>query len=375
MKRIAVNTRFLLKDKLEGIGWFTHETLSRIVKAHPKVEFHFLFDRKYDESFIYADNVVPHVMQPPARHPFLWYAWFELSVKKKLKEIQPDVFLSTDGYGCLGTDIPQNIVIHDLAFEHNPEDLSKLIEKYYRYYTPKFADKASRITTVSQFSKKDIVERYGVDENKVSVVYNGVNEKYKSLVPAEVQKVREAYSGGEPYFLFIGALHPRKNIVRLLQAFDKFKDETGLTHKLVLVGRKGWGTKDIEEAFNHMKHQSDVVQTGRLSSDELANVLGGAFAMTYVPYLEGFGIPIIEGQKVGVPVITSNRTSMPEVGGKESSVLVDPFSVESIKEGMKIVATDEAKYDDLVLKGTQNASLYSWDRTAQLLWQSIVETV
>ena len=123
-----------------------------------------------------------------------------------------------------------------------------------------------------------------------------------------------------------------------------------------------------------MKNKESVVQIGRLSSDDLAKVLGGAFALTYVPYLEGFGIPIIEGQKVGVPVITSNRTSMPEVGGIDSAVLVDPFSVDSIKDGMKLVATNQAKYDDLILKGTQNAAQYSWERTAQLLWKSILET-
>ena len=96
--KIAINTRFLLKDKLEGIGWFTYEAVKRMVLAHPEHEFHFLFDRKYAEEFIFAKNVTPHVLFPPARHPFLWYAWFEYAVPRALKKIKPDVFLSTDGY-------------------------------------------------------------------------------------------------------------------------------------------------------------------------------------------------------------------------------------------------------------------------------------
>ena len=93
-RKIAVNTRFLIKNKLEGIGWFTYETLLRLTTAHPDTEFHFFFDRPYDSSFIFAKNVVPHVLFPPARHPFLWYLWFEWAVYRKLNEIKPDLFFS-----------------------------------------------------------------------------------------------------------------------------------------------------------------------------------------------------------------------------------------------------------------------------------------
>ncbi len=374
MKKVAVNTRFLLKDKLEGIGWFTHEILKRLVLSHPEIEFHFLFDRAYDESFIYADNVIPHVLFPPARHPFLWYWWFEYSVSNVLIKINPDVFLSTDGYACLSTDIPQNTVIHDLAFEHYPKDLDYLKRKYYTYYTPKFANKATRITTVSEFTKSDIVDKYQIDANKIDVVYNGINTKYTPLSLNEIKGIRETYSDGEPYFLFIGALHPRKNIVRLLKAFDKLK-ALGYPHKMLLVGRMGWGTDEISQTFDELKHKEDIIRTGRLSETELAKVLGAAFAMTYVPYLEGFGIPIIEAQTVGVPVITSDCTSMPEVAGKGSAVLVNPFDVDSIYKGMKRLVEDKGFYQKIKHLGLDNVKRFSWNKTADLLWSSLLKTV
>ena len=109
-KTIAVNTRFLIKNKLEGIGLFTYESLKRITQTHSEIDFYFLFDRKFDTEFIFGDNVKPIVLFPPARHPFLWYWWFEFSVANWLNKNKPDLFLSTDGYACLGTETPQVLV-------------------------------------------------------------------------------------------------------------------------------------------------------------------------------------------------------------------------------------------------------------------------
>ena len=151
--KIAVNTRFLIKNKLEGIGWFTYESLKRITRQHPEHEFVFLFDRPYAEEFIFSDNVTGRVLFPPARHPLLWYWWFEYSVTAALKQIKPDIFLSTDGYLSLACQVPQVIVMHDLAFEHFPDHVNALTARYYRHFTPKFAKKANRIATVSEYSK------------------------------------------------------------------------------------------------------------------------------------------------------------------------------------------------------------------------------
>ena len=135
--RIAVNTRLLLKDKLEGIGWYTFETLSRIVKAHPNHDFYFIFDRAFSKEFVFAKNVHPIVLNPPTRHPILWYIWFEWRLPKLLKQINADVFLSPDGFLSLKSKIPSLAVIHDINFKHYPKNLKFLHRKYYNNFIKK----------------------------------------------------------------------------------------------------------------------------------------------------------------------------------------------------------------------------------------------
>jgi len=179
--RIAVNTRFLLYNKLEGIGTFSFEVLKRLVANNPQHQFIFLFDRPWHASFVFAENVEPYQIFPPARHPFLFVWWFEWSVAKALKKTKADIFFSPDGYLSLRSKIPQITVFHDLAFEHYPKDVPYLAAKHYRYFFPRYAKKAAKILTVSQFSKIDIIAQYRIDERKIEVVYNGVNELYKPV--------------------------------------------------------------------------------------------------------------------------------------------------------------------------------------------------
>ncbi|MEE4256911.1 MAG: glycosyltransferase family 1 protein [Bacteroidales bacterium] len=365
--RIAVNTRLLLPDKLEGIGWVAYETLSRITKSHPEHEFYFIFDRKWDERFIFSDNVIPVKTGPQARHPFLYYIWFEYSIPRVLKKIKADIFLSPDAYLSLRTKVPSVPIFHDLNFEHYPEDLPFLERKYYRCFFPKYARKAKTIVTVSEFSKKDIVNMYDVDPEKVNVVYNGVNEEFKPLDDGVKEEVRQKISGGCPYFIFVGALHPRKNLARLFSAFDYFKEQHVTEVKLVVVGNKKFWTKQIQQAFEGMKHKNEVLFSGRMSAPELRNAVASALGMAYVSYFEGFGLPIIEAYSCDTPVITSNVTSMPEVAG-DAALLVDPFSVKSIAEGLEKIALDPDLRDDLIKRGRERRKLFTWDNSAEQLW-------
>lgn len=371
---IVVNTRLLIKNKLEGIGWFTFETLKRITNDHPEDHFIFLFDRDFDEDFIFSDNVTPLILSPPARHPFLFYWWFEFSVANFLNKYKPDLFLSPDGYMSLKANCKQLAVIHDINFEHHPKDVSWIVRKYYTHFFPKFARKASRIATVSAFSKKDIINCYKIDATKIDVVFNGCNEQY-SPINKELQLLtKQTFSKNCDYFLFVGALQPRKNISRLLEAFDKFKTKEKNDVKLIIVGEKYRWTSNIKNTYLNMKFKDDVIFTGRLHSTELHHVIASALAMTYIPYFEGFGIPILEAMNCDTPVITSNITSMPEVAG-DAALLVDPFSVSSISNAMIYIYKDEDMRNSLIEKGRKRKLNFSWDKTADLLWKSILKTI
>jgi glycosyltransferase involved in cell wall biosynthesis len=367
---IAVNTRLLLPNKLEGIGWFTYETLKRIVIGHPEHTFYFIFDRQYSPEFIFADNVTPVVIHPQARHPFLFVWYFEWSVPRVLKKIKADVFLSPDGYLSLRTNVPQIAVFHDLNFEHYPQDLPWIHRRYYKRYFPKFAVKAARMATVSEFSKQDIQKWYKVPADSIDVVYNGVNEAYSPITDTEQIKVRNQYSEGKPYFVYIGAIHQRKNLKNLFLAFELFKKTYALPHKLIIVGARKWWTEEMQEALDDMRFQDEVLFTGRLNNKELNRVLSSATALTYVSYFEGFGIPIVEAFKCEVAVITSNVTSMPEVAG-DAAILTNPFQPEEISKAMFSVATNNELRMSLIEKGKQQLRNFSWEKSAQLLWKCI----
>jgi len=372
--KIAVNTRLLLRGKLDGIGWFTHEIISRVVRAHPEHEFHFLFDRPFDPAFVFAPNVHAHVIMPQARHPWLFRLWYNWMVPRKLRQIGADVFVSPDMMISLRAKCKQIVVLHDLNFEHYPQDLPAHIARYLRTQTPLFAAKADAIITVSEFSKSDIVKQYTVSPANVHVVHNAAQQAYRVLSEAQRVDVRKSRTQDEPYFVFISSIHPRKNLQRLLLAYDQFRLHTGSKVKLVAVGRRFWKNELLDTTLREMQFGDDVLFTGHLEQAELSNVLGGALALVYVSYFEGFGVPIVEAFQCGVPVITSNVTSMPEVAG-DAALLVNPFSVEEIAQAMVQLHSDEALRKDLIAKGSLRSSLYNWDDSAEEFWQVIEQTV
>jgi len=368
--KIAVNTRLLIPERLDGIGRFADETLRRITSAHPEHQFYFLFDRRYDESFIYNSNITPVVTPPPARHPLLFITWFEVSLPLRFYGIKPDIFLSPDGFLSLSSRVKSVGVIHDINFEHFPEDLPFLEGRYLRGMFPRFAKKAFRLATVSEYSKSDIVNTYKVSPDKIDVVYNGAGSNFKPLNAVNQQLIKKKFANGRDYFFFIGSLHPRKNLVNLFRAFDQFKKSDTKNIKLVLAGARQWWTDEIRQAYESMEYRTDVIFTGRINDRELSLLMASALALTYVSHFEGFGIPILEAFNCDTPVITSNITSMPEVAGK-AAILVDPFSVNSISEAMQKMANDPALRQQLIAKGREQREKFSWDQSAGLLWQCV----
>jgi glycosyltransferase involved in cell wall biosynthesis len=167
-------------------------------------------------------------------------------------------------------------------------------------------------------------------------------------------------------------LHRRKNIANLLRAFDSFKSNNDSNVKLLIVGHRKWWTNEMEETYKNMSHAQDVVFTGRLPIEELVEVTASALALTYVSYFEGFGVPIIESMRAGVPVITADVTSMPEVA-QDAAVLCDPFSTESIAQSMKAIWYDPALRARCIDKGLARAQDFSWNKTADLLWDCLIK--
>ncbi len=368
--RIAVNTRLLIKDKLDGIGWFTFHTLRRIVETYKEHRFYFIFDRSFSEEFIFSDNVTGVVVSPPTRHPVLWKTWLNFSLPRYLSRLKPDFFLSPCGFLPYPLDCPSLTVIHDINFEHNPQDVPFMTRMFYRREFPKFARRATHIATVSEYSKQDIAETYNIDAEKISVVYNGADNIFKPVNQEVKKEIKEKYTTGQEYFLFVGSVHPRKNLKRLILAFDEFKKQTNLSHKLVIVGAMFFKNTELLQTYEQLQYKEDIVFTGRLDIDELAKVYASALALAFVPYFEGFGIPILEAMYCDVPVISANVTSMPEVGG-EAVLYVNPFDIGEIVKALKDIATSEDLREKLIEKGRLQRQKFSWDKTADKLWKAI----
>ena len=366
MARIALNARLLVANKLEGIGWFTHECFSRIAANHPEHQFLLLFDRRPDSMFDYGDHVEVKHLWPPARRPMLYDWWFDYSVTRAIRRWNADVFVSTDGFLSRRTSISQLAVIHDLNFMHHPEWMPPREARYYRNRFPQFALIATRLATVSAYSQNDLVEQFGLDQQRIDVVPNAPAADYAVLDEEGKALQCKRWSEGSPYFIFVGSLHPRKNIEGLLAAFAAYKAGGGQAH-LVVVGSSMW----TEE----MRASADVHWVGRLDRVDLALAMGGALGLVYLPWFEGFGVPIVEAFACGIPVIASNVTSIPEVCGGAEAALVAPDDAQDAAHWMERIERDASYRQDCVRRGLDRAQDFTWDLSADLLWQSILKTL
>lgn len=361
--KLAVNTRLLQQNKLEGIGRFTFENLKRMVNNHPEVEFHFIFDRGYHQDFIFADNVKAHVLSPPTRHEILQFYWFHIRLPKLLKKIKADAFFSPEAYNIPNIGIPSFNTQHDLGFLHRPTDLPKSTLKFYQKYFPVYTKNASKVFTVSEYSKNDLIEQYGINSEDIEVIYNG----HEHILTGELKTIHD-----QAYFLYVGSLHSRKNILHTLKSFDEYKNQYGTDKQLLIVGREMFSDKESELFYSSMKHRQDVIFMGYASDAELACYYHHADALINLSYFEGFGIPLLEAFSHGIPVIASNCSCYPEIAA-DSALLADPEDIESIAKNMHLITSDLELRKELIEKGLKNKERFSWNNSAEKIMNTILK--
>lgn len=367
--RIAVNTRLMQLGKLDGIGWFTYQSLKHLIQLHPQHKFDLLFDRKPEIEPVFDRQVNIHVIGPKARHPLAYLFWMEFRVCNWLNRHKPDLFFSPDGMLSLRYKGKQVPVIHDLNFEHRPRDLRWYDLRYYQTFFPCFAQKAHRIITVSEFSKQDLIHTYTISKSKIYIAYNGINEGYKPVTPDIKHATQKHYSASQAYFIYVGSLHPRKNILGLLKGYSLYL-KSGGTSKLLLCGARFWNTNELDTCITDLNLKTQVIFTG-IQNLEVMNILvASAEALCLVSYYEGFGIPIIEAMASGVPVICSQCTAMPEVSG-DAALWIDPTDPNTIGTALTKIELSKVLKDELVTKGLIRATLFSWSLTAQKLTEAL----
>ncbi len=265
---------------------------------------------------------------------------------------------------------PRNtiVVIHGLEYEMTPEAYS-LWARFYMRLTIKMSCKWSRsIIAVSKNTQRDIMRLYGVAHNKIRVVYEGVNAM-PSLQQEAITKKSDV-----PYFFFIGRREQRKNIIGLIKAFELFKEKTNLPHQLIIAGGTGYGYKEIARTLERSAFRGSIHEIGFVSEEQKWHYLRGAQAFVFPTLYEGFGLPVLEAQQAGVPVITSDSSSLPEVIGEgisQSAISVDPKNVQELAGAMERIATNKSHRHDIINKGYENQKRFSWDKCAQKIAEII----
>lgn len=262
---------------------------------------------------------------------------------------------------------PRTVVtLHDLGYLHYPAAHRPADRRYLHASTRWSAHQATAVIADSCATRDDLVAAYGVPRDRIHVIYLGRDEALTPVADAgELARVRAAYGLGERYLLYVGTLQPRKNLARVIAAFARVCDRVELGGvQLVLAGKKGWLYDDLFAAVERLGLRGRVAFPGYIPDADLPALLSGGTAFVFPSLYEGFGIPVLEAGGCGVPVITSNTSSLPEVAG-DAALLVDPHDVEAIAEAMYRLVTDEALRAELTRRGLENVKRFSWEKCAR----------
>jgi glycosyltransferase involved in cell wall biosynthesis len=368
---IAVNTRFLPDNYPSVYRCFIYETFKLITGNNPEHEFIFISDRKYIHPFVIGSNVKQVITGPPVRHPLLLKFWFDIKIPALLRKYQADVFVSCDGICSLTTKVPQCLVLQGLDFLQHPSFLKKSYLPFYKKYTAKFLSKAKSIVTVSEFLKQAIVTQYNTDVSSIDVIFNAVNEKFQPINNEEKLIIKTKYSEGKEYFVYAGAIHPANNLLNLLKAFSVFKKRQQTSMKLVLAGKLALTYQSFKENLKSYKYRNDVVVIHDVEENELIKIIGAAYGLINPSLYKGFASSVLEAMRCDVPVITAAGSSMQEIT-EDAALYVDANSHTDIADKMMLLYKDENLRKELIQKGQPVVNRYSWNKTADLLWQSIL---
>ncbi len=259
--------------------------------------------------------------------------------------------------------IPTVLTVHDLIFRHLPEHHKRLNRWYLNATMPLYCRRATHIIAVSEATRQDLIAAYAVPPEKITVVLEAADPQFTPQPPERIIAARERYGLPEAYLLFVSTIEPRKNLTRLLRAWEPLY-LTGEAPPFVIVGKRGWLAEDFYAALDASPAREGMLFTGYVADGDLPALYSGALAFVFPSLYEGFGLPPLEAMACGAPVLCANASSLPEVVG-DAALLVDPTSVDAIREGLRRLLSDSDLRADLRTRGIQRAAQFSWERAAQ----------
>lgn len=369
--RVGINALLLTKNegyRQTGVSRYVERLLSALPEAMPEDDLIAYLDKAVTAPEGVSVRRTPFAIDKPAFR----VAWERAAFPALARKDRLDLFHGTvnalpSGLGCPGV-----VTIHDLAFLRWPEQVPARRYQYLAKAVPAAAKAARRVLTVSEATKRDVVELLGVAPDKVVVTPLGVDARFAPPSTAAVEVFRERAAIRRPYVLVVGTLEPRKNLPRLLDAFALIAPR--VPHQLVLIGPEGWLTGPFHEQLERLRLGDRVRLTGFVPDGDLPAWYAGADCVAVPSLYEGFGLPALEAMACGAPVVVSNVSALPEVVG-DAGVLVDPNDTDSIAAGLESVLGDPAARMRMTANGRLRAAEFSWAKTAELTGTAYREAV
>jgi glycosyltransferase involved in cell wall biosynthesis len=365
--KIGIDASLVVGEKA-GVGFYEASLVKALAAIDPRNDyvlypfFYYIFDPRFKELKSPAPNFSVRFDRLPER--WIRYLWFRSAIPKHLLIGKIDVLHSTT-YCCPRRHSGKLVMtIHDVSFLHFPEYHTEANRVHCLNGTLEGAISADRIIAISEHTKKDLVEYFNVPDERIAVTPLAARSEFHPRPQDQVrERVRKNWGLDEPYILSVGTLEPRKNIRRLIGAFCSLPPEIAGKYSLVVAGGKGWLSSEIYKFVSDMGAESRVRFLGYVPDAELPWLYCGATCFAYPSLYEGFGMPPLEAMASGVPVITSNTSSLPEVVG-DSGLQVDPGSEDAIREGiLKVLLNDELR-SSMARNSLKRAALFSWEKTA-----------
>jgi len=352
--KIGLSTEHII-EKETGVGDYAYNIISNLLSIDKKNKYYLIHNRKINKDIFNKTNnlIIPLPKIKPRE--LLWHFY---TLPKKLEKLGLDIFHSTAQLNSISnTKYKKMITIHDLAaikFPHTHNLYPRLSAKY---ILPKVISKSDKIIAVSENTKKDIINYFKVDKDKIEVIYEAAEKIFK---PVKTKKVLEKYNIDQPYILYVGTIEPRKNINLIIKAFQEIK-RNNLPHKLVIVGKFGWKYQSI---LTSLKGSNDIILTGYVKKEDLPEFYSNAEFLVYPSLYEGFGLPPLQAMACSCPVISSNTSSLPEVIGN-AGILINPKDKETLKSSMLKLIKDRSLISELKKKGLKQSKKFSWEESAK----------
>lgn len=362
--RIGIEAQRIFRTNKHGMDYVVLQEIRELQKTDTKNEYFVFVAPGEDRCLEDTKNV--HVIEIGGN---FYPLWEQVTLPKAVKELNLDMLHCTSNTAPIRCKTPLILTLHDIIFLEPRDKSNKSLYQnmgwfYRRFVVPKILKKCKCIITVSNFEKNNIVSKLNIPEERITMIYNGYNEWFKPT--QDTNQVYKKYIDDLGYFFFLGNTDPKKNTERTLIAYSQYLDKSDVKRKLLMADLDKDYLENIIER-NHIENiKNNIVIPGYIVNSDLPYIYNNAFAFLYTSLRESFGIPLLEAMACGTPVITSNTSSMPEIGGKDA-IMVNPESPEEIAEKMLLLEKDDQLYKKQEEYGVIRAQLFSWRLTAEQL--------